>query len=513
MFLAEEQQSFLKLQSDVKLQNELEMQENVEASLQEMYKKETDTEQQLSATNLPFDDDIKPDTTRDFIADDFIKGFVEKPGTEAFTVKTENCGDKSERYDDDGNTDFNIKCGVNYFSDESCESGSNYRVYEQSPKEFDEFIGTGECFNAEKTSRSDKDQKKSGGMESYNTTKIIGNFEIEINSNKGCNAQESYTKNFRQKIIENTKLENCSGRKDDMQKGHGDNEDYDEWLCIQRELGYFPPDGKPDADQKSTDQSGDHSGLARASPDLKTNKIEAEIYKKSSSHKRSSSDTSRLETLKKFRVEKHNSKVKKTGSIIGEVKFEVRIEHKKVFTEQSKKGDSQGEHPKQMALKRSQCFDYPSNASKMDSTDLYSSKRACISQNFRTNEVPQPTAAPACASCHPPTTIKQEEPSLDDTGTELNESGEIFDRSIDEQVQSAIDSILNLQQISSSMTGGSAAAVAAAAAGGTDKNEENKAAMKSTNNGNSELMNYSSKTDEFCDAADTLDEAVKSILS
>ncbi|GLV37010.1 BRD4 interacting chromatin remodeling complex associated protein [Carabus blaptoides fortunei] len=507
MFLAEEQQSFLKLQSDVKLQNELELQENtVETAMQEMYKKETD-----SSVPTTFDDDVKPNT-RDFIGagdDEFIKG------TESFTVKTEQCGDKSERYDDETNTDFNIKCGVNYFSDASCESSGNYRVYEQSPKEFDEFIGTGECFTTgtEKL-RSDKDQKKAN-MESYNTTKIIGNFEIEIN-NKGCNAQESYTKNFRQKIIEN-KVEN-HGRKDEtfMQKTHGDNEDYDEWLCIQRELGYFPPDGKPDGDQKSTDQTTDHVGLVQNSAEVKANKIEAEIYKKTSSHKRSSSDSSRLETLKKFRVEKHNAKVKKTGSIIGEVKFEVRIEHKKVFAEQSKKTttDAQAEYPKQSTLKRGQCFDYPSNANKMDPSDLYSSKRACISQNFRTTSAEAP---PSCVSCHP-ATIKQEEPSLDDAGGELNESGEIFDRSIDEQVQSAIDSILNLQQISSTMTGGtSAAAVVAAAAASSGAEKPDTPTMKltgrPTDNGNSELMHYSSKTDEFCDAADTLDEAVKSILS
>lgn len=336
MFLAEEQQSLLKAQSDLKIQNELDMQQSIETTLQEMY---SDDIKQEIPSEIPNNSKIEEKN-------------YELPKSEEYTVKTE---DKNEF---DENPDFNIKCGLNYFSDGSCDS--NFQVYEENPK-FEDFIK--EDFNSEKT------------KESYNTTKIIGNFEIEIN-NKGCNQQESYTKNFRQKIIdtEKKKNEDIFNEKPSEQT----DEQYDEWLCIQRELGYFP---ETKEEPKTVEE---------------TPKIDTELFKKS--QKRTSSDTSRLETLKKFRVEKHNSKKK----IIGEVKFEVRIEHKKVFPEKK---------------------DEKNNKRNYDNAKDEYGKRMCVNQNFGYN-------------------IKEE------TNTEDN-----FETSIDEQVQSAIDSILNLQQISNSEKG------------------------------------------------------------
>lgn len=436
MFLAEEQQSLLKAQSDLKLQNELDMQHNIESSLQEMYG-ESPSQADIKPELLP----ISPDKCRTISGDKTFYETLPKP--EEFTVKTENCVDKSEF---DENADFNIKCGLNYFSEGSCDS-SNFQVYEGNPK-FDEFIGKNE------NAASDKKEQKSN-VESYNTTKIIGNFEIEIN-NKGCNNQESYTKNFRQKIIDNKdinvhshiKSNDCKSEDVFDNRTSEQNDDYDEWLCIQRELGYFP-------ENKEAEKLPETSEISQ---DFKP-KIDSDSFKKSS-HKRSLSETNRLETLKKFRVEKHNSKVKKTGSIIGEVKFEVRIEHKKVFPEQNKKEPSDF---KQSTPKRT--FEYP----KTDS-EPFNPKRMCVGQNFK--------------ECNP---------SFHNIKTEDNHSenvDEIFDRSIDEQVQSAIDSILNLQQITSM----------GSEKGDGSKGKENEYGTKGTN-------------DDGTDSTLALDEAVKSILS
>lgn len=478
MFLAEEQQSYMKLQSDVKLQCELKAQENLE----EIYKQE----QKDHAQSTNSDTDIKPNTQDLPISECFSKEMSsnreDQINSETVVVKSEQC-DRDMRYDDSTNTDFNIK--LNYFSDGSCDS-TNFRVYEDSPKEFSEFISSNEKTREKIEKNIDCHRNnKNSGMESYNTTKIIGNFEIEIN-NKGCNAQESYTKNFRQKIIDN-KMENC---KKDSENAFNqkDSDEYDEWLCIQRELGYYNDNKPGDSDQKPLESTSELS----TNSDSKPNKLNNEdLFKKAS--KRNNSDTNRLETLKKFRVEKHNSKSKK--SIIGEVKFEVRIEHKKVFAEQNKLNKNTESAPQtQNSLKRTQCFDY--NSSKSENSE-FNVKRLCQNQNYKAqNEVVQSS----CTSCHstviPTSQIKQEDLYLDDLNSLSDPAEDQFDRSIDEQVQSAIDSILNLQQISS-------------------MNEKNELEPRDSSKQSAKGV----KTDDFrslesfSDSSETLDEAVKSILS
>lgn len=426
MFLAEEQQSLLKAQADLKMQSELDMQQTIETNLQKMYS-ETPTEIDIKPELLPEPLNKPKNITQ-------TKHFHETfPKTEEFTVKTE-----TEKNEFDENPDFNIKCGLNYFSDDSCDS-SNFQDYEETTK-FEENYNKNENFNT-----TDKKEQKNN-QESYNTTKIIGNFEIEIN-NKGCNNQESYTKNFRQKIIDNKDINVHSHIKTNERKidesfenrGPDQTDDYDEWLCIQRELGYFPENKDAEKVPESNETNPEY-------------KPKSENDKKS--HKRSSTDSNRLETLKKFRVEKHNSKSKKSGSIIGEVKFEVRIEHKKVFPENKKDASEFKQNPS----KRS--FEY----SKSENEQFTTGKRMC-GPNF-----------------NPAFNIKTE-----DNQSEIVE--DIFDRSIDEQVQSAIDSILNLQQITSM---------------GTEKGESSKEK-------NSEFG--SKMGDDGNDSTLALDEAVKSILS
>lgn len=427
MFLAEEQQSFLKLQSDLKLQQDLEEGPPPGSN-------DRDADDDDSAA------DIKPDfqLPADLI-DDFVSVKQESESEASYAGPTTCYTGPTKCYAGPTNTDFNIKCGLNYFADESCDS-----VYESRDND-DEFLEEAE---EEKT----KTSAGSGGNggESYNTTKIIGNFEIEIN-NKGCNAQESYTKNFRQKIIENK----SDGRKN-SEEGFEKSDDYDEWLCIQRELGYL-------SDSK-TDSPGDSSANA---PDKNAPKR--------------NSNENRLESLKKFRVEKHSNKSKKTGSIIGEVKFEVRIEHKKVFAEQSA-----GQKSTSAGQKRAAHFDFTKEEGSAGQAPLKRQK----------NEV------------H----IKQEEGFLEELPELLDatSSDELIDTSIDEQVQSAIDSILNLQQIASmtekdaaqhqqivtcrnintlTHAGGAGTSVCGASAGPPDP------------------------AVFFNEAGDTLDDAVKSILS
>lgn len=398
MFLSDEQQSLLKAQADLKLQNDL------ENSLQQMYG----------------DEDIKP------VLDKPPTSVPQEtyPKIEDFPIKTEN------------ETDFNIKCGLNYFSDDCSNDSSNFQVYE-SPK-FEDFPPKSEpnlkIFEKVPNPKS----------ESYNTTKIIGNFEIEIN-NKSCNNQESYTKNFRQKIIENKEVNLKT-----QENIHETQDDYDEWLCIQKELGYFP-ENKESHEKTDKNDPNDNSRP----------KSDQDSFKKAP--KRSTTSSNSLETLKKFRVDKHNSKVKKSGSIIGEVKFEVRIEHKKVFPETKK--DELGNKSQKRGF---ECKTEP---------EFISSKRSCNPINIKTEDN---YSLIANADLNNPAT---------------NQNSDIFDRSIDEQVQSAIDSILNLQQITSMNTTG----VENKAENASQTREKHEIINSKINNENNENLN--------------LDEAVKSILS
>lgn len=76
---------------------------------------------------------------------------------------------------------------------------------------------------------------------------------------------------------------------------HQSGEDYDEWACIQRELGCIPHEESP---QPPLPSSRHHPSVT---PVVATN---------SHAHlqppKRTASSDSRLETLKRFRVDKHN---------------------------------------------------------------------------------------------------------------------------------------------------------------------------------------------------------------
>lgn len=109
MFLAEEQQSLLKAQSELKMQNDLDVQQSIESTLQEMYGENPEAVDER---------DIKPD-----LFPDTINTSTNLPPPEEFSVKTENL----EKNEFDDNHDFNIKCGLNYFSEGSCDSG-NFQV-------------------------------------------------------------------------------------------------------------------------------------------------------------------------------------------------------------------------------------------------------------------------------------------------------------------------------------------------------------------------------------------------
>ncbi|KAK9887314.1 hypothetical protein WA026_021623 [Henosepilachna vigintioctopunctata] len=153
------------------------------------------------------------------------------------------------------------------------------------------------------------------------------------------------------------------------QTGSLTNEEYDEWACIQRELGCLPND------------------------DHKSSFVEATVQEQTNNNahqplKRSASSDSRLETLKRFRVEKHH---KKSSEIV----------HNSVNSVVQSVGNSLSQN-----------------------THLTMANQSCMTSRYQS------------------TFEAQSQHAFNSLETEDGIEG----KSIDEQVQSAIDSILNLQQ-------------------------------------------------------------------
>ncbi|KAL3270667.1 hypothetical protein HHI36_021195 [Cryptolaemus montrouzieri] len=146
-------------------------------------------------------------------------------------------------------------------------------------------------------------------------------------------------------------------------------EEYDEWACIQRELGCLPND------------------------EHKTNYVETHVpeHSHNNSHqpsKRSASSDSRLETLKRFRVDKHHKKT-------------IDSVHNSVNSVVQSVSNSLSQN-----------------------THLTMTSQSCMTSRYQSSYESQ--------SQH--------------TYNSLETEDGIEGKSIDEQVQSAIDSILNLQQ-------------------------------------------------------------------
>lgn len=161
-------------------------------------------------------------------------------------------------------------------------------------------------------------------------------------------------------------------------------EDYDEWACIQRELGCLP--------QNDTNSSGSRRASALQQLQLQQHSAQAQLIAANGNPKRSASSDSRLETLKRFRVDKH---------------------HK------SKSSDCH--------IPSSSASVQNSVITSVSSTMIQSNNQQSSSKsNNNPNSYEITMQNSSYASSH------------DDNEPENN--------SIDEQVQSAIDSILNLQQ-------------------------------------------------------------------
>lgn len=150
-------------------------------------------------------------------------------------------------------------------------------------------------------------------------------------------------------------------------------EDYDEWACIQRELGCLPQSESSPSPSKS---SG-NAGTINQPPQSQASNSSAQ------QSKRSASSDSRLETLKRFRVDKHNKKSSDVHISSGSSVQSVITSVQSTFYTQSKGAQSQ---------------------------------QSCSYEN------------------------------LQNSSYSSHEDNEPENNSIDEQVQSAIDSILNLQQ-------------------------------------------------------------------
>ncbi|RZC39927.1 hypothetical protein BDFB_013723, partial [Asbolus verrucosus] len=151
-------------------------------------------------------------------------------------------------------------------------------------------------------------------------------------------------------------------------------EDYDEWACIQRELGCLPAAHHGEAPQRT----------ATAAPNS-TQPVVANAHAHLQPPKRTASSDSRLETLKRFRVDKHN--------------------------------------------KKSSSSDCVHNNSVLNNNN---SSVQSVSSGINTHH-------------HHQNSFEQQVGQHDGYGAQ-NDDNEVENNSIDEQVQSAIDSILNLQQ-------------------------------------------------------------------
>lgn len=153
-------------------------------------------------------------------------------------------------------------------------------------------------------------------------------------------------------------------------------EDYDEWACIQRELGCLPQSDAHISNSIKTSQSNNTLLHQHVS-------LNAANMQNLHNSKRSASSDSRLETLKRFRVDKH---------------------HKK-------------------------------------STDCH---LACNSAGVQNNSVI--SSVPSTISNIQSSKFSNSYEILQNSSYSSHEDNEPENNSIDEQVQSAIDSILNLQQ-------------------------------------------------------------------
>lgn len=152
-------------------------------------------------------------------------------------------------------------------------------------------------------------------------------------------------------------------------------EDYDEWACIQRELGCLPHSDMHSSNSIKTSQSNNTLQHQVS--------LNAANMQNLHNSKRSASSDSRLETLKRFRVDKHH--------------------------------------------KKSTDCHLPSSSAGVQSNSVISSVPSTISNNQSSK-------------------LSNSYEIMQNSSYSSHEDNEPENNSIDEQVQSAIDSILNLQQ-------------------------------------------------------------------
>lgn len=190
-----------------------------------------------------------------------------------------------------------------------------------------------------------------------------------------------------------------------QQSGESVSEEYDEWACIQRELACLPPSD----DQRPS----------------------------SSAHKRSASSDSRLESLKKFRVDKHH---KKNSDLVNN---SVNVSVHSQMAPQAPHGYVQVSQNN--IVHRTQVHHNVHNNQQMAQITQGSGHNMHFSHSTTqhivqhlTHTVHNVHSSSASQSVYSASVHSYAGDPTDDDTPQNN--------SIDEQVQSAIDSILNLQQ-------------------------------------------------------------------
>ncbi|KAK5638151.1 hypothetical protein RI129_012446 [Pyrocoelia pectoralis] len=235
---------------------------------------------------------------------------------------------------------------------------------------------------------------------------------------------------------------------------HGQ-EEYDEWACIQRELGCLQPASIEEMRQQQQQRIANQS----------------QLQQNASQTKRSASSDSRLETLKKFRVDKHSKRHSDTLS--GQSNFVgsncTNNAQQNHFTVNS--GKTQNIQQKNLLLSSStstcnaqnvrpqlnygnRALQYANVGGVYHSTNIlpqqYTQQQFTHMQdvqNMYGAHAQQLSVPPYnntnCSSVH--NSVNNIKNNVQSHGSQSSE-GESGNNSIDEHVQSAIDSILNLQQ-------------------------------------------------------------------
>lgn len=187
-------------------------------------------------------------------------------------------------------------------------------------------------------------------------------------------------------------------------------EEYDEWACIQRELGCL---------QQSTDHKQASSSCQPP--------------------KRSASSDSRLETLKKFRVDKHVKRHSDSGQSTFNVVAGKTTAQQHQKNALSGAGGACGRQQQYGGARGVQCT----------SGGIYSTN---LTQQYATSFVASDGGATYGVQAHQqPQSYANSSSSVNSVNksniqSQQSSEGESGNNSIDEHVQSAIDSILNLQQ-------------------------------------------------------------------